>query len=80
MNKYKPGPGWKHLGGAVWEHPRGGRIHTYGVVRMRCGKWLDGARWPQSRDVFRFVQINGGSRKRGLMAWALSQLTDGQES
>ena len=30
----KPGPGWKHLAGSVWEHRSGARVHTGGVIRL----------------------------------------------
>jgi len=68
----RPGPGWKHLAGPVWEHTTGTRIHTMGLVRLpdkthiwinhfdagKLGRWL--------------VRANGGNRKRGLMAWAMN--------
>jgi hypothetical protein len=60
----KPGPGWKHAGGAVYDNAIGVRVHVMGLCR------LYGMRWPERRNLDRFVRINGGNRKRGAMAWA----------
>ena len=67
----RPGPGWRHLGGAVWEHDCGVRIHIYGLCRSSRGPFVNGRMWPESRNLDRMIQINGGNRKRGVMAWAL---------
>lgn len=67
----RPGPGWTRLGGAVWEHNSGVRIHTGGqLVRTAAGRVL--AYWTYSDDIHSHVKICGGNVKRGLMAWALS--------
>lgn len=68
----RPGAGWKHLGGAVWEHTNGTRIHLLGAVRLPDMSFLSANKWPESSEARRFIRINGGNRKRGLMAWALA--------
>jgi hypothetical protein len=41
-----------------------------GVVRMPSGDWLsEKALWPEYQQVALLVKINGGNRKRGLLAW-----------
>lgn len=72
-----PGHGWRHLAGAVWE--RGNtRVHMNGMVRMPTGNWLsEKALWPQYQQVAWLVRINGGNRKRGLLAWG-RLLTNGK--
>jgi hypothetical protein len=66
----KPGPGWKHAGGAVYDNAIGVRVHVMGLCRLPSGDLVNGMRWPESRNLNRFVRINGGNRKRGAMAWA----------
>lgn len=68
----RPGPGWRHLGGAVYEHNGGIRVHMLGFVKLKNGKSLSASQWPESQDVARMIQINGGNRRRGLMAWAMT--------
>jgi hypothetical protein len=71
MNKHpKPGKGWSHLGDAVWEHVSGVRIHVYGLAGLN-GEMLYANSWPESKEADRCIRIAGGSRKRGLMIWAL---------
>mgnify|MGYP000454021796 CR=1 FL=1 len=65
---------WTNLGGAVYEHPSGARIHTYGMLRMPDRSWVNGALWPESAILDRYVRIHGGNRRRGVMAWAMSKL------
>lgn len=65
MKRYRPGPGWRHLAGSVYEYKTGVRIHLLGAVRL--------SRWgffSANREARRMIRINGGNRKRGLMAWA----------
>lgn len=74
LNSYKPGSGWVNisLGGPVWEHRSGVRIHVLGMAGFPGDPIINGRNWPRSQEVDRFVAINGGNRKRGVMAWALS--------
>ena len=67
-----PGAGWKHLGGPVWEHLNGTRVHLLGMVRLPDMSFLSANKWPASSEAKLFIRINGGNRKRGLMAWALA--------
>ena len=69
-NQYKPGPGWSHLGGAVYAHSNNCRIHVMGLCRLPNGYTVLGSRWPESREVDRLIAINGGNRRRGVIAWA----------
>jgi len=66
---YRPGPGWTHLGWSVWEYKGVLRIHVMGSVRLPNGDFIQA-----DSNARRFIRINGGSRKRGLMAWAVSML------
>lgn len=75
----KPGPGWKLLGPAVYEHATGVRIHVMGLVRLRDGSSVFGSTWPESQTMDRFIRINGGNRRRGVMAYGLD-LTTRRES
>ena len=67
----RPCNGWKPLGCSVWEHTNGIRIHVGGLIKMPSGKFhrlnsvAGGMGW-------QLVKINGGNRKRGLMAWAMN--------
>lgn len=71
-NVIHPGAGWKHLAGAVWEHKNGIRIHTSGLIlRDMDGKIHDRKRM-QMDLLHQLIKINGGNRKRGLMAFALN--------
>ena len=64
-SRYKPGPGWKHLAGAVYENATGTRIHLHGLCRLPDGTFFNDA-----MEFMRYIRIAGGNRKRGLMAWA----------
>jgi hypothetical protein len=75
----RPGPGWTNCGGPpsdphgpVWDHTSGIRLHVCGMVRLAGGLIVQGERWPESKELYRFIRINGGNRKRGAMAWALA--------
>ena len=69
-NQYGPGSGWKYLGGSVWEHDGGSRIHLGGLIRTPSGDHISLFNWDQSQLGRQLVRINGGNIKRGLMAWA----------
>ena len=71
----RPGCGWKHIAGAVYEHANGTRVHLLGMIRLPSGEWLSANKWPESLEANKFVRMNGGNRKRGLMAWALTHNT-----
>lgn len=64
MKKYKPGPGWKKLSLAVYENS-GYRIHVAGLLRFPNGETHN-----IYMESINTVKINGGNRKRGLMAFA----------
>lgn len=66
----RPGAGWKHMAGPVWEHTSGARIHLGGMIRLPDGTHLSLHNWRGSEAGRMLVRINGGNRKRGLMAWA----------
>ena len=71
MTRTKPGPGWKDLGNAVWEHSTGVRICVSGYVKFPRGKFYSGNCWPDYIDYGRCVKLAGGNLKRGAMIWAL---------
>ena len=68
MNKreIRPGNGWRYIAGQVWEHTSGARVLVGVGLRLPCGRHL----WVGYREVDRLIRINGGNRKRGLMALA----------
>ena len=66
----RPGTGWEHLAGPVWEHTTKTRIHLGGLIRLPDKTFFSLNRYPECMDGFKFIKINGGNRKRGLMAWA----------
>ena len=72
MLNIKPGHGWNHLGGSVYEHPSGTRIHLGGLVRLPDLSFISLNKWPEGNDGWRHISICGGNRKRGLMAWAVN--------
>lgn len=66
--KYKPGPGWKYLGSAVYEKYNH-RIHAGGfLIRFPNGSTIDFI--DHKLSIHRFIKVTGGNRKRGLMAFA----------
>lgn len=71
--RHQPGPGWKHLGSAVWENNDGLRIAVGGAYRLPDGTFVSGEQWPQSKELYRWIRIAGGNRKRGVMLWAMHE-------
>ena len=75
MNPYRPGPGWSGwAGGGVYDHTSGIRIHACGMYLPPGGDTENGNIYPECLRLHRFIAINGGNRKRGVMAWALAAL------
>jgi len=72
--RLRPGVGWSHIGGPVYEHDSGVRIHVSGICSFGVPHFINGRAWPESMELDRFVAINGGNRRRGVMAWALEKL------
>jgi len=69
----RPGPGWKHLKGSVWEYKNGMRIHTGGLI-LRDSNGVIGPvdEFAHRSLLYRLIRINGGNKKRGLMAFAMN--------
>ena len=66
---FTPGPGWRHLAGPVWERD-GVRVHMGGLVYLPNGDWLsERSLGNDFQQVGLLIRINGGNRKRGLLAW-----------
>lgn len=74
----KPGPGWHHIGGPVYEHDNGARVHVAGLVKLPNGEFLSDSKWPECQGAARMIRACGGNRKRGLMAWAMDYLIRNQ--
>ncbi len=70
----RPGLGWRHMAGPVYEHTSGARVHCGGLVRMPNGDHYHLDNWAESAEIREMIKINGGNRKRGMMAWVASQL------
>ena len=68
----RPGPGWRHIAGHVYAHSNGTQIHVGGFVQLPSGEFLSDRKWPECQDAARMIRANGGNRKRGLMAWAMT--------
>lgn len=77
MKKYRPGPGWRRLSGPVYEGPHGVRVHMTGVVRLADGRYVSGNQLDHAFDMHRMISINGGNRRRGIMAWARQLMAEG---
>ena len=74
-----PSSGWYSVGGAVWDNANYGglRIHTGGYcVLPATGKFI-GADWPESQLLDCCIEICGGSRRRGVMIWAMNLIEAG---
>ncbi|WP_395734990.1 hypothetical protein [Prosthecobacter sp.] len=71
----RPGLGWKRLLPApVWEHTSGIRIHGGGLVLLPSGRKVWAENWPECRQLATAVRQQGGTRRRGLMVYALRLL------
>ena len=68
----RPGAGWRHIAGPVYEHSNGTRVHVGGLVKLPNGSFLSDSKWPECIDAHRMIRANGGNRRRGLMAWAMT--------
>lgn len=75
-SQMRPGDGWRHVAGPVWEHASGVRVHSGGLAKFPDGRYLHANKWPECHDAYRMIRANGGNRKRGLMAWALAHNTE----
>jgi hypothetical protein len=71
---FRPGRGWKHVAGSVYDHASGVRLHLSGMVRLPNGDHVSANEWPESSSADHYVLLNGGNRKRGLMAWARAKV------
>lgn len=76
----RPGIGWRHLGGTVWEHESGTRLHQWGLVRFIDGVHLSANQWPQSKVADFWIRVAGGNRRRGLMLWVVNMLEGHKEA
>lgn len=70
----RPGAGWNHLSGPVWEHNSGARIHCGGLVRLPNGNHYHLNHCAQTEGIRKAIAMNGLNVKRGLMAWAACQV------
>ena len=66
----RPGVGWKRVTGAVYTRADGLKLHLLGFCKLPGASNVHG----DSAEAYylqnKLIKINGGSRKRGLMAWA----------
>ena len=64
----KPGPGWKQQSTKpVWQHETGIRIHVSGRM-IQTKKGISSISY-NDINLNLLTKINGGNRKRGLMAY-----------
>ena len=76
---YKPTNGWHYLGSSVYEHNNKTRIHTLGLIRFPNMTFIHENKYPEAISVSKMIAINGGNRKRGLMALAISMTKQNHE-
>lgn len=69
----KPGSGWRHVNGLVYDHDSGIRLHLGGILKRKNGSLLSFKRLSLARETDFYIKVNGGNAKRGLMAWALTK-------
>jgi hypothetical protein len=75
----RPGNGWKaYTESPVWEHTSGIRVHTAGLLRLPDGTIINGEHWPECKTLWRAIREQGGTRRRGLMVWALAITSNGR--
>lgn len=72
----RPGRGWSHVAGAVYDHDSGMRLHLLGYLRMPDGRWLCGNAWPEVQRVSLAMHLTGQTGKRMLMVWAILVLRE----
>lgn len=72
----RPGNGWKHMAGSVWEHSTGLRIHLLGMARLPDGQCVP---W-RFDDEYDAKRQQGYNVKRALMVWSLSLLSTNDPS
>lgn len=70
----RPGPGWDHVAGNVWEHCSGIRIHRNGYIKLPDGTVHSAHTIPECFEADLFIRMNGGNYMRGLMAWSRKML------
>ena len=70
----RPGPGWTQLNDPVWEHTTGTRIHWSGPI-VRLPDMTMPPVYPDRWRLNTVIRANGGNRKRGVMAYALTLLS-----
>tara|TARA_R110000744_G_scaffold246942_1_gene363432 strand:- start:7374 stop:7601 length:228 start_codon:yes stop_codon:yes gene_type:complete len=61
----KPKGQWKSLGSGVYESSDKTRIHIGGLIRKSNGVMIN--LLSISKNPFKFIEIMGGNRKRGIM-------------
>lgn len=66
----RPGKGWKQLTHPVWQHETGIRIHVSGKMIL-TEKGIISVSY-KDINLKLLTKINGGNRKRALMAYALN--------
>lgn len=71
-----PGLGWRRIGGAIYQHTSGLRVHLLGYAFLLDGTVRSASAWPESRLANAYIRLAGGNRKRGLMMWALASTDD----
>ncbi len=69
IRRYKPGPGWRRLGGSVWQHDDGTRVHLAGLVLLANGEFVWLTSWPNSQRFSTLERIVG-SRRRAVFVFA----------
>jgi hypothetical protein len=67
----RPGPGWQQHCGPVWQHRTGTRIHWSAPI-VRLPDMTMPPIYPDLKRLNTAIRINGGNRKRGVMAYALT--------
>ncbi len=74
----RPGPGWTQLNAFVWEHDSGMRIH-WSCPIVRLPDMTMPSIWPDRKRLNLLIRVNGGNRKRGVMAYAMTIMQNGKD-
>ena len=72
----RPGAGWKRIAGAVFDHDSGVRLHVLGLCKLPNGRLVTDGDYDQYLLQQKLIKINGGNRRRGMMAWALTVMAN----
>lgn len=72
----RQGNGWLNYA-SVFKHNSGVKVHMLGLIKLPNGDLFNANKFPECVEVDRMIKINGGNRRRGLMAFAMMKYVNG---